>query len=349
MYKYQFYISFGGKAHTAGSKAIQDCNATLTKAGYQDFTVYNDNVTDKRYLLSIFKKILKIFLQVKSKSIIAIQYPLLSGNVLFKYIIKALRIKKVKFFCIIHDLDALRYSGSPTFKDRKDVENLSYYDCIIVHNQIMKKWLLENGIKAPIIVLEIFDYLTDLRTNISPVVQSNQELKKIVFAGNLVKSNFIYLLDVLENWQFNIYGPNFFQEKDDGMMNLNWKGSFSPDEIINKMDGDFGLIWDGEYIDKLDDVYGNYLKYNNPHKLSLYLAAGLPVIAPKDAAIGNFIKEHNLGILINNLLELKDIKIDVSQYNLFKQNVLTIGAKIKNGDYFTSALHRAEEVLTKDQ
>lgn len=348
MYKYQFYIAFGDKAHTAGSKAIQDCNTILTKAGYQDFTIYNDNITNKRYWLDILKVIFKIFLKVKSGSIIAIQYPLLSGNAQFKYIIKTLRIKKVKFFCIIHDIDELRYSESDIIKNRKDVENLSYYDCIIVHNQTMEKWLLNKGLKVPIIVLQVFDYLSDFQPDYIPSVKPDQNLKKIVFAGNLAKSEFIYSLKVLDSWHINVYGPNFVHEKGDEVGDLSWIGSFPPDEIVAKMEGCFGLIWDGKNVDKLDDVYGNYLKYNNPHKLSLYLAAGLPVIAPNDSAIADFIKDNNLGILVDKLTKLKDIKIDQSQYDLFKKNVSIIGDKVRKGEYFTTALHKVEETLTSN-
>ncbi|MDB5111066.1 MAG: hypothetical protein JWR67_2180 [Mucilaginibacter sp.] len=343
MHKYQFYISFKDKIHTAASKAIQDCNHILASSGYQDFTVNTALTTDKRYLYGILKNILKLFFFVKPKSIIAVQYPLLSGNALFKYFIKALRIKKVKFFCIIHDLDELRYKEDLLIG--KEAENLNYYDCIIVHNEIMQNWLLKRGVTTPMIPLQMFDYLTDKKDQDTCHLVPNQNYKKVVFAGNLTKSSFIYSLDILSDWCFNLYGPNFSHEKGDGIKNLHWNGSFSPAEIITRMEGAFGLIWDGEYIDRLDDKYGNYLKYNNPHKLSLYLAAGLPVIAPTDSAVSKFIREHNLGILVNNLLELKDMAIDDFQYNVFKTNVLAVSKRIKKGEYSTAAIRRAENIL----
>jgi hypothetical protein len=108
------------------------------------------------------------------------------------------------------------------------------------------------------------------------------------------------------------------------------------------MVGAFGLIWDGEFVDILDDVYGSYLKYNYPHKLSLYLAAGLPVIAPKESAISSFIIEHRVGILINNLLELKEMNVGQEDYAFYKNNVATISDKIKTGGFFTAAVAEVE-------
>ena len=50
------------------------------------------------------------------------------------------------------------------------------------------------------------------------------------------------------------------------------------------MEGSFGLVWDGISVETCAGVYGEYLKVNNPHKTSLYLASGIPVIIWKEAA-----------------------------------------------------------------
>jgi hypothetical protein len=346
MKRYQFYISFNDKAHTASSKAIQDCGDILARAGYENYTVLNiRSSNDKRYLLNVFKIIAALFFRAKPKSIIATQYPLLSGNNLFKYVVKALRLKKVKFFCIVHDLDELRY-GTNHHAPSKEAENLNCYDCIIVHNSKMQTWLIERGVSVPIVVLGVFDYLSSNQNHNPSFDPSNINLKSIAFAGNLSKSTFIYSLSTLNNWHFNLYGPNFSGEKAKLGSNISWKGSFSPEEILNQMEGAFGLIWDGESIDNLDSADGNYLRYNNPHKLSLYLAAGLPVIAPRESAVSALIEEHNLGILVSDLNELEHIDIDNAQYQIFKKNVLSISPGIKSGEYFKAAIAKAESILT---
>ncbi|MGI4751215.1 MAG: hypothetical protein ACRYFB_11310 [Janthinobacterium lividum] len=344
MHKYNFYISFNDKLNTAATKAIEDCKQILRKCGYEDLTISITTKTRKLYLWYVLKSFVNLLFSVQPQSIVAVQYPILSGNAFFKYIISLLRFKKVKFFCIIHDLDELRYNANIDDKSSKEVVLLNSYDFIIVHNEVMKRWLLQKGVKVPMTALQIFDYLSNYRKSVN-LLDTKENLKSLVFAGNLAKSKFIYQLGKLDNWHCNLYGPGFLHDNEDGMKNVFWKGSLSANKILNRMEGAFGLIWDGDNIEKLDDKYGNYLKYNNPHKLSLYLAAGLPVIAPKESAISQFILQNNLGILINNILELKDIAIDATQYNLYKTSVRGISDQVKKGQYFEDAIVKAEEFL----
>jgi hypothetical protein len=343
MRKYQFYISFNDKLNTASSKAINDCTKILTQRGYRD---YNLTIAGSRriYLGSIFVQVVKLILNIEAGSIVAIQYPLLSGNKIFKHIISVLRLKKVKFFCIVHDLDDLRYGRGDNEDGSNEIQLLNYYDAVVVHNGVMKNWLSSKGVKVPMVSLTLFDYLTALDVRQSER-RSPAELQTIVFAGNLSKSNFIYKLGVLGGWHLNVYGPNYETEKGAAVRNVTWEGSFSPDEIVSELDGAFGLIWDGEYVEQLDDKFGNYLRYNNPHKLSLYLAAGLPIIAPRHSAIASLIKTHNIGILVDSLLELKDLKITYPQHLSYQQNVRKLSDKIGSGEYLANALTEVEYVL----
>jgi glycosyltransferase involved in cell wall biosynthesis len=343
MGKYQFYISFNDKLHTASSKAINDCTRILVQQGYKDYNL-NIKAPGRSYIGSILLQVFKLIFSIEAGSTVAIQYPLLSGNKAFKYIMSVLRLKKVKFFCIVHDLDDLRYGLQDDSNRHNEIEILNCYDAIVVHNDVMKDWLNSKGIKAPMVSLTIFDYLTEFRTK--PVERrSPNHLRSIVFAGNLSKSGFLYQLGALASWHFNAYGPNYQREKGSTVDNVAWRGSCSPEEILLNMDGAFGLIWDGKHIDQLDDMFGNYLRYNNPHKLSLYLAAGLPVIAPRQSAIASLIERHNIGILVDSLFELKDLKITTAEYLFYEQNVRKLSDRIKTGYYLTQAIIEAECAL----
>jgi hypothetical protein len=175
-------------------------------------------------------------------------------------------------------------------------------------------------------------------------VEEKTFTKTIAFAGNLTKSAFVYQLNELSNWSFNLYGPNFKRESIKGN-NSNWAGEFSPEQVVEELRGDFGLIWDGQSIDRCDDILGNYLRYNNPHKFSLYLAAGLPVIAPHDSAIGKLIKEKNIGVLVTSLRDINDLQIDDQKYSEMKANSIKLSNDVRRGKFFTAALNKVESAL----
>lgn len=348
IYKYQFHISYNDKINTASSKAVQDCKSILSDMGYLDFSIDDILLNDSFYRFKLIVRFIKFCLSIKKNAIVAVQYPLTSGNSLFKYFIKAAKIRGVKIFCIVHDLDDLRYPDNANIKESKNANTLNDYDCVIVHNDVMKNWLLQHGLTTKVVILQAFDYLAVIKTN-ALATRETHELKRIAFAGNLSKSKFVYVLNIIDSWYFNLYGPNYLPEKASIVKNICWQGSLSPDEIVTELQGAFGLIWDGEYIDRLDTTYGGYLKYNYPHKLSLYLAAGLPVLAPRMAAVSTFITYHNIGILIDSLTDLTTLDITPENYSILKNNVLKVSHGIKTGKYFTAAVKAAEAEVLSNQ
>ncbi len=337
--KYQFCIRFKNiDANSAASKAVVDCNRIFSLLGYKDYTLtVGDNSNKLTYYPTLFKELLRFFIAVKPGSTVGIQYPLLSINNFFKYFMALARLKKVKFFCVIHDLESLRTGGLNEMEIKQEIDNLNIYDVVIVHNDRMRGWLEKHSLKCKTVTLGLFDYLCpynlDLKGDYSGA---------IVFAGNLGKSTFIYELGGI-NKKFDLYGPNFKQDKLRSIENVTWKGEYSPEQIPGALQGSFGLIWDGVHVEACDEVMGNYLNYNNPHKASLYLAAGLPLIAPVNSAIGLFIQATGTGILINSLYELTTLIIEQNEYQLMVKNVSRIQDMVINGYYFTEAVKSAEQ------
>ena len=334
--KYQFCIRFNNiDVNSAASKAVLDCNKLFSEQGYKDYTItVGDNSNRFIYYTILARQLLSFFFAVKSKSVIGIQYPLLSINNVFKYFIKIARLKGVRFFCIIHDLESLRTGGKDPVLIKKEIMNLNCYDHLIVHNDFMMEWLTKAGVTKRMISLELFDYLSDdFNTDKDRDVKGN-----IVYAGNLSKSKFVYRLPELDKKHFNVYGPNFNAGLLRDITNVTWAGEYSPEEIPKQLKGSFGLIWDGQHIEVCDEVLGNYLRYNNPHKCSLYIAAGLPVIAPEQSAIGAFIKKHKIGYLITTLADLQTMNMDNETYCSMKDNVIQLREKVINGAFFRQAL-----------
>ena len=189
------------------------------------------------------------------------------------------------------------------------------------------------SLEQKIVNLEIFDYLYN--EPVPKIIRNNG--KKVIVAGNLTreKSGYVYKLKEL-NVDMCLYGVNYEGDIPDDI----YKGAFSPDELIQHLEGNFGLVWDGTSVEKCTGNTGAYLKYNNPHKTSLYLAADLPVIIWSQAAMADFVKRNNIGIVIDDLHHLSECLKGVSEkdYQEMQQNVRMIGKKIRQGYYFNTAL-----------
>ena len=108
------------------------------------------------------------------------------------------------------------------------------------------------------------------------------------------------------------------------------------------MNGRWGLIWDGISIESCDGNYGNYLRINNPHKMSLYMAAGLPVIVWTESALAEFVSKYNVGIIVNSLVDLsgKLASISEKQYMEMKNNALIQMKKVTKGFYSLKVLEK---------
>ncbi len=249
-------------------------------------------------------------------------------------------LKNIKIVSIIHDLDGLRFKNKE--KLEKEIKYLKKSKYIISHNSKMTEFLIEKGVdKNKIKNLNIFDYI---------LAENNREINEtktsdICFAGNLDKSLFLYKLKELKNIKMNVFGINYQKEKNQG--DFNYCGAFPPDEIHKKLSGKYGLLWDGNSLEECKVFNGNYMEYINPHKLSLYIAAGLPVIDCKKSATSDFIKRENIGVSINSLYELEEIleKISKKEYEEKVKNVLKIREKIINGKVLTELI---KEILNEE-
>ena len=280
----------------------------------------------------VLRRILNLFLMDKNIYYIMqsnyFHYPFSMPNLSSKI----LNNKKVILY--IHDINGLRDADDEYLKKELNLFNKAEF--IIAHNNKMKQFLVENGIsKEKIYILECFDYLCKDKKR--KELNNISKIKTICYAGNLSKekSKFLYQIDAKKiNFKLNIYGKGVSEDINE---KINYKGVYNADEVREILDGDVGLVWDGCF-DSQDEneYYKNYTKYNNPHKLSCYLAADLPVIVWEKAAIAEFVKKNNIGYTINNIYDIN--KINFSDYNAKKKNAELIGEKIRNGYYTTKVL-----------
>ena len=269
-----------------------------------------------KYLLFL-KKIFLIIKNLFYKDWIIMQYPITQS-----LLIRLLPSKKTIIF--IHDLNSIRFKDNK--KNLKEINNLKHFKNIVCHNNKMKSFLIDNGINQNnIYVNELFDYLCN-----NQIEESNSFNGNIVYAGNMTKSPFINQLDESKlKYDICLYGQGL---NEDINCKIKYKGKFQPEDLPSEWSGSVGLVWDGNFDESdKDEGFKNYTKYNNPHKLSCYIAAGLPVIVWKEAAVADFVSKNNIGYVISHIYDINNI--DFSDYLEKKKNVEIISKKVKEGYY----------------
>ncbi len=354
MLKYQF-IELREKNRHAGSKARGDVALFAEQEGYKPLYIKcrkekNDSKKERilRFVTPVFSWI-KGFLSIKKNSLVIVQNPFYMRHLGREKCLKLLKtVKKCRIISIIHDVERLRGKLWSSKNLNEEFEFMkSNSDVFIVHNDSMKDAFIKMGFpEEKLVVLEIFDYFTDKK----PRRRNLETAVDIVISGNLnpQKSPYVYRLKDLKNkFSINLYGPNYEGEKEND--NIHYLGSFPPDEIPSVIEGKFGLVWDGENLDTCEGGTGEYLKYNNPHKTSLYLVAGLPVIIWKKSAMAKFIEREKVGFTVNSLEEIKN-KINSmpkEEYDETTENATAVSARLSSGYYLKKALASCEKKLAE--
>lgn len=335
--------------YNAGSKARTDVESILLSEGFQSLIIASENKQTRSNFEKIYIQLEKYLnwrkavKPVQNGDTVVIQYPIRSHTLFIGQILKELKKQGVFVIGIIHDLESLRLAIQPNqskkAKFRLQIEEttaLKYFDKIIVHNDRMKSILQAKlGVPADkMIPLEIFDYLYEPKEKSDNACSDGA----VLIAGNLDKRKSGYVYQLPKDVRFELFGANYdesFQQT-----NVVYRGKVAPDGLPGLLKGSFGLVWDGPSAESCEGVFGEYLKYNNPHKCSLYLAAGLPVIIWKEAALAPFIEENHLGFCVNSLDEIDSVldKITDEEYKAITQNCSEIGEKIRSGYFLTKAL-----------
>lgn len=343
----------------AGGKARNDFEKICMKKRYKQINILvnNDNDPGSKKSSKLKKiKELKDEWILKTKHLnegdkLYIQFPLINSFYMVNNVLNNLKKRKIEIIGMIHDLEFYRAARLySTFSPRRlkivYQENLFLKQCdkIILHNNVMKKNLIERGFSSQkILVLEMFDYLLNSSETINEedCLSIQRKINQpIAIAGNLQKEKAGYVYNLPEDLNFNLYGNGYISDSLN-KKNIIYMGSFSPENLAQNISGSFGLVWDGPSSNSCEGIYGQYLKINNPHKLSLYLASELPVIVWEDAAVANFIIENGCGIVIDSLYNLKKRidDIDESSYNDMIERTKLISTKLKNGEYTKKILN----------
>lgn len=338
-----YFSEINIRGNHAGTKARNDAETILKRVGCKP-------INSKRYILtsdeseniqSNIKNRLELskyfldLLTVKNK-IVFVQYPMLSFDKATEYLSKIAQHNRLVF--LVHDVHGLKRQNQAEIA--QEIAMLNLASAVILHNRFMEAKLKEYGLSVEKIYrLNIFDYLYT-----GEIISARANESGVAFAGNLEKSEFFrQFCNANPYITLHLYGQRF----DDSLslfQNIHYSGNFKPDEIPGKLAGKYGLVWDGDSIDTCSGIFGEYTRYNNPHKLSLYLVAGMPVIVWKQAAIAEFVEKNGVGITVNSLEGLGKIISSISNesYEIMLKNVMSIRTQLLAGENLNRIIHQVE-------
>jgi hypothetical protein len=268
--------------------------------------------------------------KIKKNSEVLFHFPFHAK--IYQLLLAILKWKKVNTIAVIIDIDGLR-DKNKTLLD-KEILILKQFKYLVAHNSSMKNFLTQYLPHSRILLIGLFDY--PFNKSLPQKIVS----KSICIAANLSKSKYVYKLHQLKELTFNLYGNGYNPGTASPHSNVNYEGVVSPSILPAKLQGSFGLVWDGQSIEKCDD----YLRYNNPHKVSLYLTAGLPIIVWEDSAIATLVKENGLGFTVKDLLEIpvKIQNISDRAYELMLLQVESFGEKIRRGFFLKKVIEELD-------
>lgn len=342
-----YYLSRNYRdTNSAGNKAKTDIEDIMADMGFRNAgSPRSFHHGSARAFLATLASVLKTPMNLRRGDILVIQYPL---KKYFTLLCRMAHMRGAKVVTLIHDLGSFRRKAlSPSH----EISRLGNADYIIAHNASMRNWLLEHGLKKPVGELEIFDYLS-ASEGLSHSSPAPGEAWVVNYAGSLAmrKNAFLYTLgSKLNDTRITLYGYGFSITDAAGADRFDCAGFTPSDRLIATAAGQFGLVWDGNSTAACEGAFGEYLRYNNPHKTSLYLRCNLPVIVWSQSAMAPFVKENGIGLCVDSLdnLDATLAAVTYERYGAMAQAAAAMSHRLASGHYTRRALSEAIRSLQR--
>ncbi|MGK4058670.1 hypothetical protein AB0Y04_02910 [Loigolactobacillus coryniformis] len=328
----------------ASVKAHTDIERFLATVGYKRLTFEtrsgNNKLSRQFNRLRSINQLTKI---VQPEDTVLVQYPIYSSDFDTGRFYRKVVMPAAHKIAVVHDLPFLRDRFPPVAHDQeKELARLNLFEVVIVHNEVMKQKLIELGLQSRVVTLGLFDYYTP---TVCKQSATHAIAHRILFAGNLVKSKFVLNLKSDQSVQFHLWGN--LSDKNLLDSSVTYHGSVASDELPKYLTDGWGLVWDGESTSAVTGLGGEYLRYIDPHKTSLYIAAGVPVIVWRQAGVAQFIVDNHLGLAINSLDEIPGRlqRLSLSEYQTIKNAVNKTQQYLLNGQMIQNAVNKSEACL----
>ena len=329
---------------SSGNKAKTDNEDTLEEMGAVNLglrrTFYNNKLL--KFFLDL-AGILLFCVLVRKGDIIVLQYPV---KKYFSFICRVAHLRGAHVIALIHDLGSMRRKK---LTPKQEIARLMHADYVIASNEVMKQWLASRGYSHPLGALGLFDYR-------SKTVHHEQERPKgecsIVYAGALAMRKNAFILqipDVISGYELHIYGNRSGLPSLKESPRVIFHDFMPADKFIESVQGDFGFVWDGDSLDSCTGSFGEYLRWNSPHKVSFYVRAGLPIIIWREAALAGIVEKEGIGLCIDSVEELNTLlsSITEEQMGRMRKNVQRVSSQLSSGEFLRHAVNEALRELAK--
>ncbi len=332
---------------TSGNKAKTDNEMSLDEM--DAFNLGLDASYHKNKVLHFLLDlagVARLTMTVRRGDVVVLQYPI---KKYFSFICRTCHWHGARVITLIHDLGSMRRKK---LTERQEIARLMHADYVIASNATMRQWLSDRGYTHGLGQLELFDYRSQAATpRRAPLRQG--ELPAIIYAGALARRKNTFLLkmaDEARHYRLVVYGNR------NGLPGLNdsdhveVKGFMDSEEFIAHVPGHFGLVWDGDSLKECTGNFGEYLRWNSPHKASFYLRAGLPVIVWSQSALAPIVEREGIGLVIDRLDELNNLLANISteKYQDMLTQVTRVSNMLSRGEFFKKALRKAMKEMEPD-
>lgn len=329
--------------NSAWSKAPLDIERVLLK---ESFLPINMHFVPSRniilYCISTLAFVLRMLrsgILMKRGDVVVLQNPVATwGRISQKLLVTLVRLKKLKLIVIVHELIGERPGWVSEGPKAQQDELFALAHKIVVHTENMKRRLQAKDILgSKMSVLGIFDYLTEEGASTTEVLSKPM----LNVAGNLspLATGYLKEIKTVKSVSWNLYGSNY-EPSIIGGENVRYSGVAGPDELPSKLTEGFGLVWYGDSLNSCEWPLKDYLTIIMPHKLSLYLASGMPVVVHKDFACADFVAEHHVGLVVSSVYEAIDkIKsMNEDDFAKYAENAASVGYRLRDGYYIKRAI-----------
>jgi len=183
-----------------------------------------------------------------------------------------------------------------------------------------------------------YDFLYD------QVIAPASYQKRVVYAGSLAK--FPNLEQI--NFDLTVYGEKNFSSVVLNQPHIKNGGFVEAMDLPAKLSSGYGLIWDES---DNDPHFQQYTQWNWPYKFSLYMVSGLPVVAWRESAIADIIRQNNVGVVISNLSDLHGVLDSISEerYQQMANNAANFGKQLAMGATTKQVLSDLKKLLDNKQ